>query len=270
MDDYKKANRALWNEWTSIHEHSEFYGLEGFKAGRSTLDPIELEELGDVWGKALLHLQCHFGLDTLSWARLGAKVTGVDFSDKAIALARSLSEELKIPANFVCSDIYDLPNVLSEKFDIVFTSAGVLAWLPDLGRWAQVIAHFLKPGGTFYIREFHPFAYIFDDKEGITELKVAYPYFGSSEPMRCPVQGSYVDRSAKVTQPIAYEWVHSLSEILSSLISAGLRIEFLHEFPYCSFQMLPFMERSEGGRWRLKGQKDFIPFMFSLKATKSS
>lgn len=190
MDDYKKANRALWNEWTSINEKSEFYDLEGFKSGKTTLDPIELEELGDVSGKTLLHLQCHFGLDTLSWARLGAKVTGADFSESAIGLARSLSKELSIPANFLCSNIYDLPKILNGKFDIVFTSAGVLAWLPDLERWAQVIARFLNIRGAFYIREFHPLAYVFDDQEGITEPEVAYPYFGSSEPMRCPVKGS--------------------------------------------------------------------------------
>jgi SAM-dependent methyltransferase len=203
----------------------------------------------------LLHLQCHFGLDTLSWARLGAKVTGVDFSDKAIALARSLSKELAIPSNFVCSDIYDLPKALKGKFDIVFTSAGVLAWLPDLRRWAQTIVHFLKSGGIFYIHEFHPFAYVFDDQDDISDLRVAYPYFGSSEPIRCPVKGSYADRGAHVSQPVAYEWAHSLGEILDSLVAVGLRIDFLHEFPFCSIQMLPFMERGEDGRWRLKWQK---------------
>jgi SAM-dependent methyltransferase len=268
MDTYKKANRALWNEWTSIHEKSEFYDLESFKAGTSTLDPIELEELGDVSSKTLLHLQCHFGLDTLSWARLGAQVTGVDFSEKAIALARSLSKELSIPANFVCCDIYNLPNILSGEFDIVFTSGGVLSWLPDLQGWAQVIAHFLKPSGFFYIREFHPFAYIFDDREGVTDLRVFYPYFHSPEPMKSPVKGSYADRRATVSQPVEYAWAHHLGETLTSLISAGLRIEFLHEFPHCGYQLLPFMERGEDGMWHLKDQKESIPFMFSIKATK--
>lgn len=263
MDKYLEANRALWNEWAAIHEKSEFYDVAGFKAGKLSLHSIEIEELGDVSGKTLLHLQCHFGLDTLSWVRLGARVTGVDFSEKAIALARSLSQELSIPATFICADIYELPKLLAQKFDIVFTSAGVLCWLPDLQRWTQIISHFLKPGGIFYIREFHPFALVFDDRENLTDLRVAYPYFHAPEPLRCPVKGSYADRSATVSQTVAYEWVHSLSDILNALISAGLKIEFLHEFPYCTFQMLPFMEQSEDGHWRLKQN---LPLMFSLKA----
>ena len=126
MDEYLKKNRELWNEITPIHARSAFYDVEGFKKGRSTLDSIELEELGDVSGKSLLHLQCHFGLDTLSWARRGAKVTGVDFSDEAITQARSLSEETSIKANFICSNIYDLPDVIEDQFDIIFTSYGIL------------------------------------------------------------------------------------------------------------------------------------------------
>ncbi len=181
MDQYTQSNRELWDEWTGIHARSEFYDVEGFKAGRRSLRPIELEALGDVTGKTLLHLQCHFGMNTLDWARRGAQVTGVDFSEKAIALARSLSRELSIPAEFVLSDIAALPDVLHREFDIVFTSYGVLTWLSDLRRWGQVVAHFLKPGGTFFIAEFHLFAYIFDDE--VAELQVRYPYFAPSAPL---------------------------------------------------------------------------------------
>ena len=177
MDDYKKANLALWNEWAHLHAGSAFYDVEGFKAGKTSLNPLEMEELGNVAGKTLLHLQCHFGLDSLSWARLGASVTGVDFSDQAIALARSLSQEVGLEAEFVCSDIYELPQVLAGQFDIVYTSYGVLAWLPDLKNWAAVIAHFLKPGGVFFIAEFHPFAMVFDNSETATGLRIQYPYF---------------------------------------------------------------------------------------------
>ena len=144
------------------------YDVEGFKKGRCTLSSIELEELDTVSRKSLLHLQCHFGMDTLSWARLGAKVTGVDFSNEAISLARPLSEESGIKAKFICSDMYELPDVLNEKFDIVLTSAGVLCWLPDLKLWAEIISHFLKPRGTFYIFEVHPFSHIFNNSAGVT------------------------------------------------------------------------------------------------------
>jgi len=266
MDDYMKNNRELWNEMTRIHARSAFYDLEGFKKGKCTLKSIELEEVGDVAGKSLLHLQCHFGLDTLSWARLGAKVTGVDFSDKAIALARSLSKELGIEADFICCDIYDLPRNLEGEFDIVYTSTGVLCWLPDLKKWSEVIAHFLKPGGIFYIVEEHPFTTVFDNSAGVTELKVTQSYFHTSEPVAWEVTGSYTGE--KTDRPhTSYEWTHSLGDVLNALIGAGLGIEFVHEFPLCCWRRFPFMEQDEAGWWRIKGDK--IPLTFSLKATKT-
>ena len=248
MDAYFKVNLNHWNELTPIHEKSAFYDVQGFKTGKLSLTAIELEELGDVSGKSLLHLQCHFGLDTLSWARLGARATGVDFSDKALALARSLAQELGIEAKFVLSNIYDLPGALDEQFDVVFTSYGVLSWLPDLEGWARVISHFLKLGGTFYMVELHPFAGVFYDGEDATDLQVRYPYFHAPEPMKFEPEGSgsYADRSATVTTP-NFEWSHSLGDVLNSLISAGLRTEFLHEFPYCMEQLLPLMEQGDDG-----------------------
>jgi len=265
MDEYTKENLELWNELTPIHAQSDFYDVEGFKKGRCTLKSIELEELGDVSEKSLLHLQCHFGLDTLSWARLGAKVTGVDFSDEAITLARSLSEETGIKADFICSDIYKLPDVLDEKFDIVFTSRGVLTWLPDLKKWAQIINQFLKPDGILYIFEFHPFSCVFDDSSDVTELKVRYSYFHASEPVRWEAEGDYTDKDAEVSHP-SYEWTYSLSDIINALIGVSLKIEFLHEFPVCFYQATPIMEFDEAGWWRIKG--DNVPLTFSLKATK--
>lgn len=266
MDKYVKGNQELWNESTPIHAQSEFYDVEGFKKGKCTLKSIELEELGDVSGKSLLHLQCHFGMDTLSWARLGAKVTGVDFSDKSIELARSLSKELDIKADFICSDIHDLPKNLDGKFDIVYTSAGVLCWLPDLKKWGKIIAHFLKPGGFFYILEQHPFSYVFDDSRDITELKVRYSYFHSPEPMKWEPGGDYADPDVVVNH-YHYEWTHSLGDVVNALIGAGLRIEFLHEFPVVFFKWFHFMERDDEGWWRTKGNK--IPLIFTLKATKT-
>ena len=266
MDEYLNANRELWNAWTDLHEHSKFYNLPGFLAGETRLDSAELE-LGDVAGKSLLHLQCHFGMTTLSWARLGAQVTGVDFSDKAIALAQRLAQETGLAAKFVCTDLYELPHALSGEFDIVFTSHGVLSWLPDLGRWAQVIAHFLKRGGTFYIVEAHPFAYVFDDDDHATDLRLRYPYFHTPEPGRFETQGSYADRDADY-HSVEYYWTHSVSDIVNSLIAAGLRIDSFREYSKLSWKMYPFMELDAEGWWHLPTRFPELPLMFSLRATK--
>ncbi|MGH2561296.1 MAG: class I SAM-dependent methyltransferase [Thermomicrobiales bacterium] len=267
MDDYITANRALWNTWADFHVDSTFYDVEGFKAGRSSLHSTEIEEVGDVAGKSLLHLQCHFGMDTRSRARRGATVTGVDFSDHAIAYARALAEEAGIPARFVQSDLYSRPNVLDGEFDVVFTSYGVLYWLPDIERWATVVARFLKPGGRFAIVEYHPFAAVFES-EGVTSLEPTYSYFHGPEPLRFETSGSYAGPTPGY-QGVEYGWQHSLSEIVNALIAAGLRLESLREFPYSNEQRFPFMERAADGRWRLPGTLDgMIPLLFSLRATK--
>lgn len=268
LDDYFEANQALWDEYTQIHARSKFYDLEGFKAGRNSLQAFEIEELGDVAGKSLLHLQCHFGMDTLSWARLGAKVTGVDFSEKAIELAEKLATELDLDAQFICANVYELPQVMQGKFDIVYTSGGVLAWLPDLPRWGGVIAQFLKKGGTFYMAEVHPFSQVFDDRQGVTALRLRYPYFPPPGPLIFDVQGSYADRDAQVNQKVEYEWAHSLSDVFNALIAAGLRIEFLHEFPFTIYPQFPdLMERGLDGLWHLKDGDASLPLLFSLKAS---
>ncbi|HSG16138.1 MAG TPA: class I SAM-dependent methyltransferase [Anaerolineae bacterium] len=268
MTEYLQANQRRWDQLTLEHQKSEFYDLAGFKAGNDRLRSIELSELGDVDGKTLLHLQCHFGLDTLAWARRGAIVTGVDFSQNAITLARSLSEELAIPAQFYQSDIYDLPSVLTGKFDIVFTSYGVLHGLPDLGRWGEIITHFLKPGGIFYIVEDHPFFRMFRAKPD-GQIRAERSYFFSEEPQRIEVTGSYAT-DGEGAAGVQYVWDHSLGEVIGSLIDAGLKIEFLHEFPFAARAKFPFMEQGEDGWWRLPaGQHGIIPFLFSLQARKA-
>ena len=262
-------NRRLWDQLTGINARSAMYDLEGFRRGHSTLDPIEIAELGDVRGKSVLHLQCHFGQDTMSLARMGAKVVGVDFSEEAIKLARSLSAELDIPAQFICCNIYDLPRHLDKKFDMVFTSGGVLCWINDLAKWAQLIDRYLKLDGFFYIREFHPVAFVFDN-EGATELKACHSYFHKEEPEKFETDGSYSDHQAKFSHPCrSYEWQHSLADVVNSLLSVGLRLEFLHEFAYCSYDCYPFLEKGDDGRWRFPGGRELIPLMFSLKAAKA-
>lgn len=267
-EDYTAANRALWDEWAAIHYGSAFYDTEGFKAGGSRLRAYELEEVGDVAGKDLLHLQCHFGLDSLSWARLGARVTGVDFSARAIAGARSLAAELGLPAGFVRCDVLELPACLAGDFDIVYTSRGVLWWLPDLARWAEVVAHFLRPGGRLYLTEAHPFALVFDDAPGVTDLRVRHPYFPCPAPVVSRVQGSYAEPTAHAEQPVEYGWVHSLGEIVTTIASAGLRIQFLHERPFLDWPLSFLQEQTSGTRRLPEGTPGEVPLSFSLKATK--
>lgn len=265
-----RDNNVLWDEWTRIHETSAFYDLEGFRRGGIRLAPEEVEELGDVAGRDLLHLQCHFGIDTLSWARLGARVTGADFSAQAVDLARSLADELGFPeARFVRSDLYDLPDVLDADFDVVYTSRGVLGWLPDIRRWARVVAHFLRPGGTFYIAEIHPVAQAFAD-EGVApgELRLAYPYWEHREPLSFPTQGSYADPTANVAATVEHSWDHGLGEIVTALIEAGLRIESLREYPWVEWA-LPFLVEGPDGRFRLpEVTEGELPLFFSIRATK--
>jgi ubiquinone/menaquinone biosynthesis C-methylase UbiE len=266
-----RDNEALWDAWTHVHEASEFYDLEGFKRGGIRLRPYEIEEVGPVEGLDLLHLQCHFGIDTLSWARLGARVTGADFSEAAVDLARSVAAEIGIAdARFVRSDLYDLPNVLDNDFDVVYTSRGVLGWLPDIRGWARVVAHFVRPGGRFYITEIHPVAQVFED-EGIApgELQLRYPYWEHAEPLAYPVVGSYADPTATVATPTEYGWDHGLGEIVTALVEAGLRIESLREYPFVDWPV-GFLVEAEDGTWRLPPDvPGELPLFFSILATKA-
>ena len=267
--EYMEANRSHWDEVVGIHMRSEFYDVAAFKAGRSKLKPVERAELGDVRGKTLLHLQCHFGMDTLSWARdEGAIVTGVDFSEPAVEQARALAAELGIAARFIHSNVYDLPNVLDERFDIVFTSYGVLGWLPDIERWARVAAQFVRPGGTFYIVEFHPISNVFDETAGVDDLYVKYPYFELAEPFKDDSGNDYADPSAPLEHTTTYWFPHSLGDVVSALIDAGLRIDHLHEFPFSTYQFLPFTERRPDGTVRLTKHDGCVPLLYSIKATK--
>lgn len=266
MSNYVEVNKSLWNAWAAINHKSAFYDVESFKAGASSLTPLEIGEVGDVEGKSLLHLQCHFGMDTLSWARRGARVTGVDFSEEAIELARSLSRETHIEADFICSDIYKLPQALGGNFDIVFTSYGVLGWLADLDGWAEIIARYLKPGGMFYIVEFHPVLLILDEETGSS---FKYPYFPSAEPLLVIEKGSYADQQVDFTAD-SYQWIYTLSSVINALISAGLSIEFVREFPYSAYSIFPFMQEESEKRWVIRDRPDTLPMMFSIRAIRNA
>lgn len=268
MDPRHEVNRKRWDEVTPVHVRSEFYDVPGFLAGRNTLFDIEREALGDVRGKSLLHLQCHFGLDSLNWARLGADVVGVDFSEAAIREARDLAEKagLSKQCRFVCSDVLELEQHLDGAFDIVFTSYGVITWLADLKKWARTIARFLKPDGRFFMAEIHPFSYVFhDERPG----EIAYDYFSTEQGVVLPVSPDYADSSFVPTQPETY-WPWTFADIFGSLREAGLTIEDFREFPFTCYQQFPYLIRQANGQYVQPEGKPRIPLLFSLSATKKN
>ena len=274
MDRHVEANRKLWDSWTRVNLASELYDVEAFAAGQGRdLDPIARAGPGDVRGKTFLHLQCHFGMDTIRWARHGATVTGVDFSSPAIEAARALAARMGVPATFVESDIDGLPSRLDGRFDVVFTSHGVLGWLPDLERWAQVIAHFLVPDGIFYVVDTHPVAQIFDDHLPTPGLRLLYPYFHGPEPFVDEHGGCYAAPDAPITS-VEHFWLHTMSDIIGALLRAGLRIESFEEYPFLGWKFFRWMEQRGDGWWHLPEHAELpqgpgsLPLMFSLRARK--
>lgn len=268
MDDKNKKyfddNKTSWNQRTGVHVKTDFYDIEGFKKGKTSLKFIELDALGDVNGKSLLHLQCHFGQDTLSWEREGAIATGVDFSDEAIRQAKSLRDELGMKAEFIESNIYDLKDNLDKKFDIVFTSYGTIGWLPDLDKWGEIVGHFTKPGGIFYIVEFHPYLWTLDDNFD----KIVYPYFTTPEPISEVCKGTYADRNADISH-MEHGWDHSLAETIMPLIKNGFTIKEFEEYPFSVYGLFDDKMKQLGpDKYVLNTYDTKIPYMFSLKARK--
>ncbi len=261
-NDYLEKNRNAWNKRSELHFKSDFYDVKGFLEGKTSLNSIELELLGEVKGKSILHLQCHFGQDSISLSRLGAEVTGVDLSDKAIDFAKELAGKDNSEARFICSDIYDLPNHLDEKFDIVFTSYGTIGWLPDLDKWAKVISHFLKPGGKFVFVEFHPVVWMFDYEFE----KVAYNYF-KDQPIIEINDSTYTE--GKFDEKVEeISWNHSLSEVFKSLTNNDLVVNSLNEYDYSPYNCFNQTEEFEPGKFRIKHLGNKIPMVYSLVATK--
>lgn len=259
--NYIEINRNSWNNRTETHLNSSFYDVEGFLKGKSSLNEIELNLLGDIKGKKILHLQCHFGQDTLSLSRLGAEVTGVDLSDEAIKNARQLALKIESTAEFVCCDIYDLPHHLQGQFDIVYTSYGVIGWLPDMNKWAKVIATFLKPGGQFVFVEFHPVVWMFDDNF----QHVMYNYFNAGAIVETE-SGTYANKAANITQSYVC-WNHSLSEVMNSLLQNGLRIQQVEEFDYSPYACFLHTDEFQPNKYRIKHLDNKIPMVYAIVAT---
>lgn len=262
--NYIDINRRSWNNKVETHLKSEFYNLDAFLRGGSSLNAVELELLGDIKGKSILHLQCHFGQDTISLSRMGAELTGVDLSDKAIAGARMIAHETGSDAQFICCDLYELERHLDRQFDLVFTSYGTIGWLPDLMKWARLISKFLKPDGKFVFVEFHPVVWMFDD----TFDKVAYNYF-NVEAIIETESGTYADRNACISQSFV-SWNHSMAEVISSLIGNSLVIEAFQEYDYSPYNIFKGSVESEPKKYRIEHLNGRIPMLYSIVARKIS
>ena len=261
-DNYFDINKATWNDKVKVHAKSDMYDLEAFKTGKSSLMLYELEALGDVFGKSLLHLQCHFGQDTLSWSRMGAKCTGIDLSDEGIKLAQNLNDELKLDAKFICCNVLDTSKYVKDTFDIVFTSYGVIGWLPDLKPWGKMIAERLKKGGTFFMAEFHPIVWMFDYLDDKPIMKYGYM---RDEVIYEEYEGTYADETSKMLSK-EYGWNHGLSEVVNSLIEAGLHIEYLKEFDESPYDVLPNLVKTDSAMFTTEDK--LYPLIFTLKASK--
>ncbi|CAF1339885.1 unnamed protein product [Rotaria magnacalcarata] len=268
--NFVNINKCLWNDKVYYHVISPMYDVPGFLAGADSLNHIETDLLGNIQGQRILHLQCHFGLDSLSLARRGAKhVTGVDLSDRAIEQAQELAETTNLTAStrFICCNIYDLQKYLScdpdQLFDIVFTSYGVTGWLPNINEWASLISQYLKPNGSFIIAEFHPVLSMFND-----EFTLLTESYFNQKAIIWQCNGSYADRSAPISNS-SVEWNHSLSDVVQALIDHGLRINILREFDYSPYDCFLNSVKTHDGFYQIKGLEKKIPMVYALKATKN-
>ena len=273
-DDPYAHNEAFWDEVTPVHAASDYYKVDKFKSGENILHDFIVDEVGDVSGLTMLHLQCHFGLDTLNWARLGAAVTGVDISGSSIDRARELSTELDIPATFVQANVLEMGDRFDGQFDRVFTSIGALCWIGDLAAWGQVVARALKPGGLFYIAEFHPVMDTLQQSRPITDSSAAYPqypYFGNGTPLRFDPEGDDSDyaEASFTSEETTFEWFHPMSEILQSLIEVGLVIDRFNDYPFVTYKARQGMVRGDDGLWRLPPEVVPLPLMFTIRASKT-
>lgn len=258
FENYLQINKQTWNNKVAVHVTSDFYDQENFINGKITLPQTDLEALGEVSGKRILHLQCHFGQDSLSLARLGAKVTGIDFSEEAIAKAKELNEKLDLDAEFICCDVYETLQHITEKYDIVYTSYGTIGWLPDIDKWASIIAGALKPKGKLVFFEFHPVIWMYDTDFN----EVSYNYF-KSDPIYEEETGTYANPLAEIENKTV-TWNHSLSKVFQSLIKQNITIKNFQEFDYSHYNCLSLTEEVEPGKFRIQKFGNKIPMMYGI------
>lgn len=266
MDEFIEANRRHWDDLARIHIHSEnkLYDIASVRRGETHLDAITDRELGGVRGKSILHLQCHFGLDSLRLAQRGARVTGVDLSGVAIDFANTLAADLKADARFIEANVYDAPKHIDERFDIVFVTWGALCWLPDIPRWAEIVCHFLNPGGFLFLLESHPVTFTFIDDEQTT-IRPHYNYFGK-EPVPEDTEYSYAGAPDKIRHPRCYAWDHPISNVVNALLQTGLTLGYLHEHDRIPWQHFKLMQATGDGHFSLPPG---LPLAYSLQARKA-
>jgi 2-polyprenyl-3-methyl-5-hydroxy-6-metoxy-1,4-benzoquinol methylase len=256
-----ERNRQWWDERVPLHVESAFYDVDAFRAGAEPPHSAwTFDEVGDVRGLDVVHLQCHFGMDTLSLARRGASVTGLDFSEPAVDQARRLAAELGIEATFVHADVHDAAAALGRTYDVVYTGIGALGWLPSVGRWAGVVASLLRPGGFLYLAEIHPFATLFADGE----QRIAHPYLEQPEPLVFDEPGTYADREAPTVHNRTVEWSHGLGEVLTALIDAGLVLEHVREQVEIFYDFTGWLVERSPGVWA--APEGELPLLYSLRA----
>jgi SAM-dependent methyltransferase len=265
------VNRANWDDRAPAHAASPEYGLARFVADPSFLSDVvrfDRPRLGDLTGQRAVHLQCHIGTDTLSLARLGARMTGLDFSPAGLEVARKLAADAGTPITYVESDLYSAPSVLENGvFDLVYTGIGALCWLPDVRRWAGVVATLLRPGGRLFIREGHPMLWSIDESR-TDALVVGYPYFETPEPMVFDEPGTYVTSDREFTANLTHEWNHGLGEIVSAVLGAGLELTALEEHNTVPWEGLPGRMTEDDGEWRLTEHPERLPLTYTLQAVK--
>lgn len=254
-------NKSHWDSRVSAHVSSDFYDQTGFLKGRNTLNQIELDLMGDVSGKEILHLQCHFGQDTLSLARMGAKVYGVDFSSKAIEVAKETTRDLGLDAQFICCDVFELPSLLDKKFDLVFASYGVIGWHPDIDAWASLVDGFLKQGGRHLLVEFHPCVWMF--AEDFSEIQ--YSYFNTG-PIVETSDETYADKSTGNSSS-SICWNHGTGEVLTAFLSKGLRLTAFYEYDYSPYDCFQRTVKVESG-YQIRGLEGKIPMVFAMQVHK--
>jgi SAM-dependent methyltransferase len=275
MTDYRSVNRASWDERAPAHAASPDYAVQRFVDDPEFLSEVvrfDLPLLGEVTGLRGVHLQCHIGTDTVSVARLGARMTGLDFSGPAIAEARELARRTGSETDFVEAEVYDAVEVLGgERFDLVFTGIGALCWLPDIRRWAATVAGLLRPGGRLFLREGHPVLWSLADVRPDGLLTIEYPYFEQEEPTVWDEGGTYVQTDVEFTANLTHEWNHGLGEIFSALTDVGLRVTGLVEHGSVPWEALPGqMTRDDRGEWRLTDRPERLPLTYTLQAHKQA